>query len=111
MQNQHPIAYYSHVLSPQARLKSAYEKELMAIVWSVQQWRPYLLGTRFTIYTEQQSLKFLLEQRLVSEEHKKWLSKLLGYVFDIQYQPSLENQAADASSRVRYESSLLAMSV
>lgn len=32
MQDKNPIAYYSFTLGPSARLKSIYEKELMAIV-------------------------------------------------------------------------------
>ena len=71
MQNNRPIAYYSHTLSPRALHKSIYEKELIAIVFTVQKWRPYLLGREFVVHIEQRSLKYLLEQRLVSVEHQK----------------------------------------
>lgn len=85
MQNQQPIAYYSHTLSERNRTKSVYERELMAIVYSIQRWRPYLLGQRFTVRTDQQALKHLLEQREVQPEYQKWIYKLLGYDFEIQY--------------------------
>ncbi|GKD43994.1 retrotransposon-related protein [Tanacetum coccineum] len=57
MQSQRPIAYFSKALSDQNLNKSAYEKEIMALVLAI--------PTRSIIhyFTDQKSLKFLLEQR------------------------------------------------
>lgn len=110
MQNSHPVAYFSRVLPQSARQRSVYERELMAIVFAVQKWCHYLMGRRFLVRTDQRSLKFLFEQRLVGEDHQRWLTKLMGYQFDIQYRPGLENKAANALSRVQPSMSLLALS-
>ncbi|KAJ9562283.1 hypothetical protein OSB04_007443 [Centaurea solstitialis] len=99
MQNEQPVAYFSQVLGIRARQKSAYEKELMAIVLAVKKWRPYLLGNHFTVRSDQQSLKFLLEQRVVEPEYQNWMSKLMGYNFSIVYKQGSANRAADALSR------------
>lgn len=99
MQDARPIAYYSQDLGARARLKSVYKRELMAIVFAIQKWRPYLLGRRFIVRTDQRSLKFFLEQRVVAADHQKWLSKLLGYNFDVEYRPGRENSAVDTLSR------------
>lgn len=66
----------------------------MAVVLAIQRWRPYLLGQRFIMRTNQQALKYLLEQRIVQLEYHKWISKLLGYDFEIQYKPSLKDKVA-----------------
>ncbi|KAF7810714.1 putative mitochondrial protein [Senna tora] len=111
MQKKRPIAYYSHVLSTRARQNSVYERELMAIVFAVKKWRHYLLGHRFIIKIDQKALKFLLEQRILDPDQQKWVSKLMGYKFEIQYKPGSENRAADALSRRGTDLELKAFSV
>ena len=71
----------------------------MVVVLAVKKWRHYLLGKKFITRIDQRSLKFLNEQRLMSEEQFKWATKLIGYDFDIQYRPGKENIVADALSR------------
>lgn len=84
MQGGRSVAYMSQTLSDRAQNKSVYERELMAIVFAIQKWRHYLLGRHFTIHTDQKSMRFLVDQRLMGEEQQKWVSKLMGYDFDIK---------------------------
>ncbi|KAL4586656.1 hypothetical protein LXL04_011298 [Taraxacum kok-saghyz] len=100
MQSRKPIAYFSKGLSDKTLAKSAYEKEMMALVLAIQHWRPYLLGRTFTVYTDQKSLRHLLDQRITTPDQQNWLAKLMGYQFTILYKPGRENSAADALSRV-----------
>ncbi|KAL0540119.1 hypothetical protein IC582_024349 [Cucumis melo] len=99
VQSKRPIAFYSHTLSMRDRAQPVYERKLIAVVLSVQRWRPYLLGAKFIVKTDQKSLKFLLEQRVIQPQYQKWVSKLLGYSFEVVYKPGLENKATDALSR------------
>ncbi|RVW33015.1 Retrovirus-related Pol polyprotein from transposon 17.6, partial [Vitis vinifera] len=111
MQSHRPVAYFSQVLSARERQKSIYERELMAIVLAVQKWRHYLLDRHFIVRTDQSSLKFLLEQRIVNESYQKWAAKLFGYDFEIQFQPGLEDKAVDALSRIPISMELAALMV
>lgn len=56
-------------------------------------------GHKFTIRTDQQALKHLLDQKIVSPLQQKWVSKLLGFNYDIHYKKGSDNKVADALSR------------
>lgn len=79
MQKGHPIAYYN------------------------QAWRPYHLGSRFTVKTDHQSLKFLLDQKVGTPIRQRWVSKLLGYDFLVDYKLGKENKVVDAISKSHEE--------
>lgn len=98
-QSNRPIAYFSKLLGVKARQKSVYEKELIAICLAVHKWKHYLLGRHFIVRSDQQSLRFLTQQREVNPEYQKWVAKLLGFDFEIQYKPGLSNKVADALSQ------------
>jgi hypothetical protein len=99
MQEQRPIAFFSQVLKGRFLALSTYEKELVALVLAVKKWRSYLLGHPFTIRTDHRSLKFLLEQKIGTPMQQKWITKLLGYDFVVEYKKGRDNSVADALSR------------
>ncbi|KAK8957341.1 hypothetical protein KSP39_PZI000693 [Platanthera zijinensis] len=99
MQAGRPLAYFSKALVPRTLGLSTYEKEMIVILHAVALWRPYLLGRHFQVRTDHQSLKHFLEQRLASPLQQKWLTKLLGYDYEIVYKKGKENTVADALSR------------
>ena len=95
-QNGHPLAYFSKKLTHKMSLASAYVRELYAITQAIARWRHYLLGKRFLIKIDQKSLKELMSQVIQTPEQQYYLTKLLGYEFDIEYQFGHSNAAADA---------------
>jgi hypothetical protein len=68
-------------------------------VTAIHKWRTYLLGQSFVVGTDQQSLKFQLEQKIGTPFQQRWLTKLLGYDFVVEYKKGIENRVADAHSR------------
>lgn len=91
MQNGHPLAYLSKALGPKSVGLSIYEKEFLAILLAVQKWRGYLINGTFIIRIDQQSLKYLLEQKLTTPLQYKYLAKLMGFSYTIEYKKGLEN--------------------
>lgn len=63
-------------------------------------WEQYLSGQPFVILIDQKSLKWLLEQKISTPFQRFWLSKLIGFQYQIRYRSEKKNVVADALSRV-----------
>ena len=48
------------------------------------------------VYTDQKSLRHILEQRELMPGVQKWIMKLMGFDFEIYYRAGPKNKAADA---------------
>jgi hypothetical protein len=67
MQGGHPIVFESQNLSQPERLYSIYDKEMLAIMHALTKFRQYLVGNKFVVKTDHNSLKYFLEQKDLSE--------------------------------------------
>jgi hypothetical protein len=85
------LSFTSQALSHRNLGRSMYEKEIMAILHMMHTWHSYLLGHHFHIKIYHHSLKYFLEQRLSSLEQNKWLTKILGYDYEIIYKKQKYN--------------------
>ena len=101
IQQDKPIAYFRKGLKSSMLALSTYEKETLAIVKAIRKWRPYLLGKAFTVRTDHKALKYLMKQRITTPAQARWLPKILGYDYVIEYKKGKENQGADTLSRDR----------
>jgi hypothetical protein len=99
MQEGRPLAFESRPLKGTDLHKPIYEKEMMEILHALKKWHPYLIGRHFKVKIDHDSIKYFLEQRLSSEEQQKWVTKILGYDFEIVYKNGKQNFVADALSR------------
>jgi len=94
-----PVCYESRKLNPAETRYSAYERELLGIVWAVGKWRHYLASRHFTIQTDHDSLKNLPNQPSVNRRVWKWVQVLQGYDCDICHIPGKSNPADFLSRR------------
>ena len=61
-----PVSFASKKLTPSQCRWSTIDKEAFAVVWAVEKLRPFLLGKHFTVYSDHQPLKYLLQANNVS---------------------------------------------
>lgn len=103
MQEGKVVAFFSKAFGESHLGMSIYEKEYLSIINAVEKWKPYLLRRHFVIKTEHQSLKLLMEQKIIITIQHKGFIKLLGLDFSIQYKRGKDNGVAGALSRREVE--------
>lgn len=96
----HPIAYASRTLNKAEQLYSTTEKEMLSIVWSIKNFRPYLLGRKFRIYTDHRPLTWLFNVKDPGSRLMRWRIKLSEYHYEVIYKPGVSNTNADSLSRI-----------
>jgi hypothetical protein len=96
----HPLAYYSRKMTPAELNYDIHDKELLAIVASLQHWRVYTEGAPgLIILSDHKNLTYFTTTKQLTRRQVRW-SELLGqYKFEIRYTPGRDNGRADALSR------------
>jgi len=100
-QEGHPIAFASRTLNEHELNYSAIEKELLAVVWATQYFRPYIYGRKFVINSDHKPLQWLHNLKEPNSKLQRWKIKLNEYDFDIKHISGKENKVADALSRIK----------
>ena len=95
-----PVAYFSKHLAKVERNYSTTEKELYAIVLSVEHFKQFLYGVEFTVITDHQPLKYLWSIKEPAVRLIRWLLRLNMFRFKIYYRKGIKNGNADALSRL-----------
>ena len=93
------MACRSRKLSSAEKNYSVHEKEMLALVDTLEEWRHYLLGVAVLVYTDNSALSYLQKNPKPSPRQVRWLENLQRYDLKISHIPGRSNVAADALSR------------
>ena len=95
-----PIAFASPSLNKAEKNYSTTVNELLALVWGVRYFRPYLYGTKFTVVTDHNPLTWIVSVKDPGSRLLRWRLKLEEYDYEIVFKRGIANTNADALSRV-----------
>jgi hypothetical protein len=96
-----PIAYFSQTLNAAQRNYSPTQRECLAIVQALRHFKPYLVGRKFTIFTDHAPLQYLYSKKDTNAKLMRWYMEISEYNVDVRYRPGKENANADAVSRLQ----------
>ncbi|WVZ80417.1 LOW QUALITY PROTEIN: hypothetical protein U9M48_027890 [Paspalum notatum var. saurae] len=99
MQEGRVVAYASRQLRKHEANYPTHDLELAAVVHALKIWRHYLLGNTCHIYTNHNSLKYILTQPELNMRQRRWLELIKDYDLKIHYHPGKANVVADTLSR------------
>ncbi|CAL2256542.1 unnamed protein product [Prunus armeniaca] len=103
----HVIYYASRTLNDAQLNYSTIEKELLAVMFALDKFRSYLLGTKVIIYFDHAVLKYLLTKKEAKPRLIRWMLLLQEFDVEIRDKRGCENVVADHLSRLVHEEDLL----
>src|ERR1700749_3853067 len=96
-----PVAFMSHSLTETERNYEIYDKEMLAIMNALEEYRAILMGASktFEIFTDHQNLEYFRKPQKLNRRQARWVTELSQYDFTLHHRPGAMNRKADLLSR------------
>src|SRR5208282_2790998 len=94
-----PIAFLSKKLLPAEMNYPVHDREMLSIICALKEWRHYLHGQKFTILTDNVSLKWFHTKEILNQRQVRWMEYLQEFDHAIVHQKGKHNVVADGLSR------------
>uniref|UniRef100_A0A2N9HWI1 RNA-directed DNA polymerase n=1 Tax=Fagus sylvatica TaxID=28930 RepID=A0A2N9HWI1_FAGSY len=102
----HVIYYASRTLNSAQMNYTTTEKELLAIVFALDKFRSYLIGSPVVCFTDHAALKYLFTKKDAKARLIRWILLLQEFNLIIKDKKGVENVVADHLSRLIFEDNM-----
>ena len=97
------IYYASRTLNDAQMNYTTTEKELLAIVFALDKFRSYLIGSQIVVYTDHAAVRYLMSKQDAKPRLIRWILLLQEFNISIKDKKGAENVVADHLSRLTKE--------
>ena len=97
------IYYASKTLDPAQSNYTTTEKEFLAVVFALEKFRSYIMGSPVTIFTDHAALKYLLSKQDTKPRLIRWILLCQEFIVTIKDKKGVGNVVADHLSRLVLE--------
>ncbi|KAI0991746.1 hypothetical protein K3495_g16441, partial [Podosphaera aphanis] len=96
-----PIAYFSRKLTPAECNYEIHDKELLAVVSALEEWRGELMGLKdpFLVLSDHKNLEYFMTTKKLSERQVRWSNTLSQFNFQLRFRAGKDSARPDALSR------------
>ena len=84
---------------------STTKKELLAVVFTLDKFHAYLIGSSISVFTDHSTLKYLLSKKHAKAHLIRWILLLQEFDLIIKDKKGIENVAANHLSRLEFNNS------
>jgi len=97
----HPVAFLSKSLSPVERNYEIHDKEMLAIVRALEEWRHFVEGAehQVEIWTDHKNLEYFMTAKKLNRRQARWSLLLARFDFVMHHRPGKTMGKSDALSR------------
>jgi hypothetical protein len=83
------VAFFSKKHSPAECNYDIYDKELMAFIKALEEWRPECEGAEHTLQliTDHNNLEYFMSKKLLNRRQARWARFLSRFDYEIVYRP------------------------
>jgi len=97
----HPVAFYSKSLSLVERNYEIHDKEMLAIIHALEEWKHFLEGARHLveIWTDHKNLEYFMTAKKLNRHQARWSLYLACFNFKLVHRPGRSMGKPDTLSQ------------